>query len=127
MEKVLIVDDEVDILKVIKKYLHDDYDVVTATNGHDALEIYKQEKPSVLVTDIRMPGMDGIELIKAVKGMGGEVEIIAITGHGDTRIGEESLRVGASDFLMKPLDVERLESSIEKALGQLREKRRLVE
>jgi YesN/AraC family two-component response regulator len=123
MEKILIVDDEVDILRVIRKYLQGDYNILTAVEGRGALEIFKKEKPTVMVTDIRMPGMDGIELIRRVREMSREVEIIAITGHGDVQLSHESLRVGASDCLLKPIDVSMLEDSIDRALERFRGRR----
>ena len=120
MEKILIVDDEVDILKVLRKYLQGDYNVLTAGEGRGALETCRREKPAVLVTDIRMPGMDGIELIRRVRETNKEVEIIAITGHGDLRLSQESLQAGASDCLLKPIDIAMLGDSIERALNRLR-------
>ena len=121
MQKILIVDDEIDVLAVLKKYLQDEYDIVEATNGRQALEVYDQERPCVVITDIRMPGMDGIELIRQIKEREGNAEVIAITGHGDAEIGEESMRLGASDFLTKPVDVGTLEEAIDRAFSKFRE------
>ena len=126
MEKVLLVDDEPDILSTIKLYLEDRYEILTAENGRDALTIFKIEKPSVIVTDIRMPGMSGIELMRQVKAMEGDAEVIVITGHGDMETAVEALRLGAVDFLVKPVDIERLETGIIKGLTKLKKKKDIL-
>ena len=102
MEKILIVDDEIDVLMVLRKYLQDEYEVVEAINGRQALEVCEREKPSVIITDIRMPGMDGIEFMRKLKERGEHAEVIAVTGHGDAELGEESMRLGASGRTKSP-------------------------
>lgn len=123
MERILVVDDEIEILKKLKKYLEDDYEILTASDGQEGLETFKRERPPVVITDIKMPGMDGIELMRRVKAMDGDAEIIVITGHGDMEVAIESLKLGAVDFLLKPIDLDELDAAINRALEKLNTKR----
>jgi DNA-binding NtrC family response regulator len=126
MTKILVVDDEAPVLVVLKKYLDDDYEVFTAEDARSAISIFQREAPTVVITDLRMPDIDGIELMKRIKGMGRDVEVIILTGHGDMQTAIESLRLGASDFLLKPIDFESLSRAIESALEKQNRKDRLL-
>ena len=126
MEKLLVVDDEVEILNILTKYLKDDYAIFTASNGQEGINIFERERPPVIITDIKMPGMDGIEFMRIVKSMDGDAEVIVITGHGDMEIAIESLRLGAVDFLLKPIDFDDLERAITRALDKLQTKKEML-
>ena len=126
MEKILVVDDEVEVLRKLKKYLEDDYNILTAENGQAGLDTFERERPSVIITDIKMPGMDGIEFMRRVKAMDGDAEVIVITGHGDMEIAIQSLKLGAVDFLLKPVDLDELEKAINRALDKLQTKLRIL-
>lgn len=95
------------------------YDVLTAENGEKALEIFKEQCPKLVLTDIKMPGIDGIEVLKRIKTLNKEVEVIVITGHGDMDTAVAALQHGASDFITKPLRDEVLMVSIERAKKKL--------
>ncbi|MBT3387369.1 MAG: response regulator, partial [Desulfobacula sp.] len=98
--RVLLVDDEEGIRKVLKIYLQDvGYKVVTADNGKKAVEIIDAESFDIVLTDIRMPGMDGISLLKHIKKNSPDTEVIMITGHGDFKLAIESLKLDAVDFI----------------------------
>ena len=127
MDKILVVDDEVEILRTVTTYLQDEYVILTAENAQDAMTTFKKEKPAVIITDVRMPGMSGIELMRRIKSMDGDAEFIVITGHGDKTTATEAIRLGAVDFLLKPVDIERLENSINTALERSRKKRDILE
>ena len=116
MEKVLVVDDGADILKAIKVSLKDNYEVLTAENAKDALHIFRSERPAIVITDIRMPGMSGIELMKQVKAIDSAAQIIVISGHGDKETAVEAVRLGAVDFIVKPIDTKRLKRAVKRAL-----------
>jgi len=119
MDKLLLIDDEPDILRVLSMSLKaDGYDVVSASNGTEGVAVFEKEKPDIVITDIKMPGMDGIEVLKKVKELNADTEVIIITGHGDIENAIEALKHGASDFINKPVRDEAL--SI--ALGRAREK-----
>ena len=84
MEKILIIDDNVEIRETVKKDLETDTcQVLAADNGHEGLNILRQEKPAVVITDFKMPGMNGNPVTEAIRAIDEDVEIIVITGYGD--------------------------------------------
>jgi YesN/AraC family two-component response regulator len=117
--KILLVDDEKDVRDVLHLSLSDmGYDVFEAENGDEALRIFKKTNPSIVLTDIKMPGMDGIELLRKIKHHNPEAEVVMITGHGAMDLAIMSLKYDAADFITKPINVDALEV----ALGKVREK-----
>lgn len=117
MGKILVIDDEEMIRKSIKKYLEmDDYQVITAADGQKGIETFLEERPDVVLTDLKMPGMDGLSVLKAIKKIDEDAEVIVVTGHGDLDAAVESLKLKASDFLLKPVDIEELEMLVERSL-----------
>jgi len=124
-EKILVIDDEPDILKTLEMTLSQEgYHVTTATGGEAALEIFRRQTFELVITDMRMPGMDGIEVIRQVKDLDPDVEAIVLTGYATLENAVLSLRnVGAFDYLTKPLEnIDEIFMAVEKAL----EKRRLT-
>ncbi len=98
--KVLLVDDEEGIRKVLGIYLEDaGYEVHTSDNGFDASKMIESVTPDIILTDIKMPGMSGLELLKFAKAQNPDTEIIMITGHGDLKLAIESLKMDAVDFI----------------------------
>ena len=92
--KLLLIDDEEVILRVLSMSLRSDgYEVITADKRQEGLELFEKDSPSIVLTDIRMPGMDGLEVLKQVKAMQPEAEVIIITGHGDIDAAIEALAV----------------------------------
>lgn len=115
-EKILLVDDEEGIRKVLGISLADmGYDVRTAESGEKALRIFKEFQPPVVLTDIKMPGMDGIELLRKIKTENPETEVIMITGHGDMNLAIKSLKHEATDFITKPINSDALEIALMRA------------
>jgi len=103
-ERILIVDDEEDIRAVLDISLSDlGYEVYTAENGEEALRILSEINPPIVLTDIRMPVMDGIELLRRIKQVNPETEVIMVTGHGDMDLAIKSLKYEATDFITKPI------------------------
>jgi signal transduction histidine kinase len=117
MEKtILLVDDEIDIREVLSLALADmGYKVYEAENGDQALRIFKEVQPAIVLTDIKMPGMDGIELLEKVKHENPAAEVIMITGHGDMDLAIRSLKYEATDFITKPINVDVLEIAVQRA------------
>ena len=117
MEKsILLVDDEAGIRKVLSIALSDmGYRVITAQNGMEALRKFKAEGPSIVLTDIKMPEMDGIELLRQIKQKRPETEVIMITGHGDMDLAIKSVKYEATDFVTKPINDEVLEIALNRA------------
>jgi len=122
--KMLLVDDEERFLSTTKKLLsRKGYDVLTATSGAEALEELRVHNIHVVILDVKMPGMDGLETLKAIKRTYPLVEVIMLTGHGTIDSAVEGLKSGATDYLTKPTDVQDL---IEKAKEAF-EKRQVLE
>ncbi len=116
MDKLLLIDDEPDILRVLSMSLKaDGYDVISAQSGREGIAAFEKEKPDIVITDIKMPGMDGIEVLKRVKGLDADTEVIIITGHGDIENAIEALKHGASDFINKPVRDEALAIALKRA------------
>jgi C4-dicarboxylate-specific signal transduction histidine kinase len=116
---VLLVDDEEDIREVLGITMEDmGYDVKTAENGEKALELFKRFSFPIVLTDIKMPGMDGIELLKKIKTESPYTELIMITGHGDMNLAINSFRNDAVEFITKPVDID----SLNVAMGRAEEK-----
>jgi PAS domain S-box-containing protein len=117
MEKeILVVDDERDICEVLDISLSDiGYRVHTAENGEEALRVFEEVNPPIVLTDIRMPGIDGIELLRRIKEKNPETEVIMITGHGDMDIAIKSLKLEATDFITKPINEDVLEIALKRA------------
>lgn len=125
-EKILLVDDEEGIRKVLGISLADiGYDVLTAENGEKALRIFKEFQPPVVLTDIKMPGMDGIELLHKIKTENPETEVIMITGHGDMNLAIKSLKYEATDFITKPINPDALDIALMRAHEKISMRRQI--
>jgi len=127
-EKVLLVDDEEDIREVLRFFLSDiGYSVLTAPSGKKALEILCSEHPPVVLCDIKMPEMDGIELLREIKSEIPDTEVIMITGHGDMDLAIQCLQLDATDFITKPIEESVLEFSLKRATERYQMRRQLRE
>ncbi|OPX37706.1 MAG: histidine kinase [Thermoplasmata archaeon] len=126
MTKLLLIDDEKPTRKVLGLYLRSKgYEVITAADGREGIELFQREKPSIVLTDIKMPGTDGLDVLKIIKQMDPETEVIVITGHGDVDTAIKSLELEASDFITKPIANEALSVALKRAKEKLRTKRML--
>jgi PAS domain S-box-containing protein len=127
-EKVLLVDDEDAIREILGLSIADlGYDVTTAANGELALAAFKEHRPSIVLTDIKMPVMDGIELLKHLKELDPEVEVIMISGHGDMDLVIKSLQYEAADFITKPIRDELLVSALKRTSEKISMRRQIKE
>ena len=116
MTKVLVVDDDANIVKLIKLYLEkEDYTVVTASNGIEALDVYKRENPSIIVLDIMMPQLDGNGVCREIRKTS-DVPIIMLTAKGETFDKVWSLELGADDYIVKPFEPKELVARIKAIL-----------
>ena len=115
-DKILLVDDEEGIRKILGLSLEDmGYTVETAANGAEALERYESFRPDIVLTDIKMPVMDGIELLQKLKRENPDTEVIMITGHGELDLAIKSLKYEATDFVTKPINDDVLEIALKRA------------
>ncbi len=115
---ILVVDDETSILKSLGGLLKDEgYDVVTASNGYEALKIIETQSPDLVLLDIWMPGMDGIETLKEIKGEHPYLPVVIITGHGNIETAVRATKLGAFDLIEKPLSFDKVVVTINNALN----------
>lgn len=118
--RVLVVDDEASILEALSKVLaKEGLEVLSARNGKDALELVRRHPVHVMITDLRMPGMGGDDLLKAVKAITPEVEVIVMTAYGTVEVAVEAMKRGAYDFIAKPLKRAAVVSTVQKALEKV--------
>lgn len=115
--KVLLVDDESEFVSTLAERLFlRKIDAKTANDGESAIRMIMEDKPDLVVLDIKMPGMSGIEVLKEIKKTEPLLPIILLTGHGSTKEGMEGMKYGAFDYLMKPVDIKELIEKIQEAI-----------
>lgn len=124
-EKILIVDDEPDMLKLLSMILRErtSYAVTTTNNPLEALDLAKKEGFDIVISDLKMPGLDGIELIDAIKKVDEDIPIIIMTAYGTVESATEAIQKGGFDFITKPFRKEQILFTIDKALKWLKVQR----
>lgn len=116
---VLLVDDEIDFASSLAERLKlRKIDAEIAISGDEAFKSVSKKRPDVVVLDLKMPGLDGLEVLKHMKILDSSIQVVLLTGHGSTREGIEGMRLGAFDFLMKPIDIDELINIIRNAAEQ---------
>ena len=126
MAKVLVVDDEESIRNMMRMTLElDGHQILLAGDGPTGLKLFEKESPDVVFLDVRLPGMDGIEVLTRIKALDPDSEVIIVTGHGDMQMAVECLRREASNFLTKPLGEELLSFSLKRSLEKVALKNKL--
>ena len=119
--KVLIVDDEVALAETMAEALErSGYDVILAHSGTEGLKILERQEPSVILTDLKMEGMDGLTLLRKAKQELPDAEVVVITGHGDVKTAVEAMRAGAANYVQKPVGLEELRTMVDKAADRFR-------
>jgi DNA-binding NtrC family response regulator len=119
--KIAIVDDEKDMRQSISQWLAlSGYDTETFASAEEALGTLGPDYPGIVISDIKMPGMDGIQLLRKLMGSDSALPVIMITGHGDVPIAVEAMRIGAFDFLEKPFNPDRMSDLAKKATNARR-------
>ncbi len=118
--KILIVDDEVDALELMKELMETrGYEPVTAQNGLEALNLIRETEPDIVISDIRMPEMDGMQLLEEVSKKYPGLPVIMVTAHGTIETAVEAMKMGAKDYILKPLRLDEILTKIE-TIAQLR-------
>lgn len=121
MRKILVIDDEKPTLSMFRLFLGAyGYTVLTAENGKEGLDLFMKEKPPIVLTDIKMPGMDGFEVLKRIKTADASAEVIVITGHGDMDLAIKALDFDATDFIKKPIQKAALDAALRRAEERLK-------
>lgn len=118
---VLVIDDERATLTMFNLFLNAfGYDVLLAENGRTALQIFRDQAPAIVFTDLKMPEMDGFQVLKEIKHLSPQTEVIVITGHGDMDLAIQALNLDATDFINKPIKRSALEAALRRALDRLK-------
>ncbi len=120
MYSILLIDDERPTLDMLSLFLSAyGYTPLTAENGEKGIALFKESRPEIVMTDIKMPGMDGIEVLKQIKAIDPSTEVIVVTGHGDMDLAIQALNLSATDFINKPVQKESLEAALRRAEERL--------
>jgi CheY-like chemotaxis protein len=120
MRTILVIDDEQPTLRMFELYLGVyGYRVLTAASGEEGLGIFAAQRPPIVLTDIKMPGIDGLAVLRAIKEKRPQTEVVVITGHGDVDLALEALELRATDFIDKPIRREALEAALSRATARL--------
>jgi signal transduction histidine kinase len=117
-ERILVIDDSPDIVDMIQTLVleSEGYEVLTATGGEEGLEMILEENPDLVILDERMPRMNGLEVLEALKEKGAEVPVIFCTVHGSEDLVIQAFRLGVRDYVMKPFELDEMKAAVEKAL-----------
>ncbi len=119
--KVLVVDDLEDFAWIISQALSEQrYKILMATTGRDALTTIKRDNPQIMVLDMRLPDMEGIEILKRAKKIKPKIAVIILTAYASTNLRKEAQAAGVFDFISKPAKIDKLVTIIEKAAHQVR-------
>ena len=114
--RVLVIDDEESIRTLLRiSLIHKGYDVTTAEDGEKGLRAFERQRHPIVITDIKMPGMDGLQVLSKIRRIDPDTRVIVITGHGDMQSAIESLKLEASDFINKPIKEEALTVALKRA------------
>jgi DNA-binding NtrC family response regulator len=125
--KILVIDDEEFITRSLKQHLEkEEYEVATAATGEEGIEMFKAEPPDIIILDLNMPGMGGIETLKTIRNLSSDVVVIIITAHGDIETAVSAIKLGAYDFVEKPFELDRISVLIRKASETVHLKREVT-
>ncbi len=113
MAKVLVVDDEPEAVELLVEFLSSKgYEVLTATSGEEALRRVREDRPHLVLLDIRMPKMSGLDVLRRIREIDAEMGVIMVTAVNEEDVGRQALELGAFDYIVKPLDLKYLERSL---------------
>ena len=119
MKKLLIVDDEKDVCNFAKSFFQGkNLNVFCALSGEDAIPIIEKERPNIVILDIKMKGISGIDVLKKIKEIDPKIDVIMVTALDDINLMEEAKKLGASDYITKPLVLEELEKRISERVAK---------
>ena len=123
MNKLLVVDDEMEIREFLKAFFEErEFEVATASSGKQALEVLDQVKPQVVLLDVHMPGMDGLSVLRKIKEQHPSMKVIMVTALETQDKIEEAMRLGADNYITKPLSLEYLEKDVQDKITLLAQK-----
>ncbi len=115
MKKLLIVDDQFGIRILLNEvFQKEGYKIFQASNGKQALDIVKMRRPDLVLLDIKIPGIDGIEILKRMKKIVPDIKVIIMTAYGELNMIEEAMELGAITYFAKPFDIEEMRDTVKK-------------
>lgn len=128
-ERILVIDDELDMLMLLRMIIEDntDYEVEATNNPSEALKMVMENDYDLVVSDLKMPGMDGLELFDEVKGMKPDLPLIIITAYGSLETADEAMKMGVADFITKPFRKDSILFTINRVLELARVRRENIE
>ncbi|MCK4470070.1 MAG: response regulator [Desulfobacterales bacterium] len=128
-ERILVIDDELDMLMLLRMIIENntDYEVETTNNPSEALKMVMENDYDLVISDLKMPGMDGLELFDEVKGMKPDLPLIIITAYGSLETADEAMRMGVADFITKPFRKDSILFTINRVLELARVRRENIE
>ena len=116
--RILIVDDEPDVLELLSVYFSDGrFEVMTAQQGADAVMIANFHRPDAVLLDILMPGMDGVQVLRAIRAMDSTIPVVMVTANADEKIARDTLTMGAFDYVPKPFEFDVLDRVVVAAVA----------
>ena len=124
-ERVLVMDDSLVYRDLIVNHVlkPNGYETLAAADGREGLQVALDQKPDLIITDLRMPGLDGIEVLQGLCDAGHDIPVILMTLHGSEDLVVQAFRLGAKDYVIKPFDVEEMLAAIDRALTEQRLRR----
>ncbi|MBW2566628.1 MAG: response regulator [Deltaproteobacteria bacterium] len=128
-QRILVVDDELDMLMLLRMMIEDstDYEVDTTNNPSEALKIVTEKDVDLVISDLKMPGMDGMELFDELKEIRPDIPVIIITAYGSLEIADEAMKKGVADFITKPFRKDNILFTINRVLELARVRRENIE
>ncbi|MGA7144125.1 MAG: response regulator [Desulfobacterales bacterium] len=118
--KILLVDDEQEFVTTLAERLElRNMKVMIAMSGESALGFVETDPPQVVVLDVMMPGLGGLEVLEKIKAMNSRIQVILLTGHGATKDGIRGMQLGAFDYLIKPIDIDELIKKLNEAVKRM--------
>jgi UDP-3-O-acyl N-acetylglucosamine deacetylase len=121
IERILVVDDDVGVVHSVEAVLRDEgFDVVAVNGGRDAVAAVERWSPSLVLLDVWMPDLDGIEVLERIRAKRKDLPVVVVSGHGTVELAVKATRLGAVDFIEKPFSIDGLLSSVRRALGRAR-------
>ena len=128
-ERILVIDDELDMLMLLRMIIEDntDYEVETTNNPSEAVKMVMKNNYDLVISDLKMPGMDGLELFDEVKGMKPDLPLIIITAYGSLETADEAMKMGVADFITKPFRKDSILFTINRVLELARVRRENIE
>ncbi len=117
MQTILIVDDDKSIRYSLKRMMEEKYSIITAQNGEEALNRVRENPPALVIMDIKMPGQNGIDVLKEIKSIDPKSLVIIMTAYGTTETAIEAMKYGAFDYILKPFPIPQMKSLVEKAIS----------